>query len=318
LAVIMVLGLVACSQSSPPADALPTSVPDASGDLDIIAEVAPTVAAVAEIPATWTAVPITDTATPVPTEPAPPANTPIPTLTIPLPTATPTEQPTETAVPTNTPAPQPPTQPEPTPPQDVGSLPLGVNLLPNPSFEAGWYHPHGISELQIPNDWTFQWDEGPTGFGTEIWDVYVRPEVRVLPATQLPPHERNQFVLDGNQTIKAFKGNGAISFRLFTDMALPAGTYVLEIRLFPDLVMDYNNGQKVWADDPLAGEMRFIAGSASTGWQLVQFGQINTRTHTFTLDQPQTMQIGAGIRGRFAIPNNGWFIDDWSLRRVEQ
>lgn len=318
LVVFGVLGLVACSQPASPAATLPTAVPTVSFSEDVdTSATAPNTAAV--IPATWTPIPIPDTATPAPIEPSQPTNTPFPTATIPLPTATPTTQPTETAVSTDTPTPTPQPPDQPTLPPDSSSLPLGPNLLPNPSFEEGWHHPFGLPELQIPNGWTFQWDEGPTGFGTEIWDVYVRPEVRVLPTIQLPPHEQDLFVLDGDYTVKVFKGNGAISFRLFTDVPLSAGTYVLQIRLFPDLVMDYDeNDQKIWADDPLSGDIRFIVGSTMTGWSLVQFGQINTRTHTFTLDQPQTVRIGAGIRGRFAIANNGWFIDDWSLRRVEQ
>ncbi len=301
---------------------MPTAVPTLSEEIMAAAIASPTDPAATAIPPTWTPAPASDTATPVPTEPSPPTDTPVPTATIPLPTATPTTQPTETAVPTNTAVPQSqsPAQPLPTPVStaDVGSLPLGDNLLPNPSFEEGWYHPHGIAELQIPNNWGFEWDEGPTGFGTEVWDRYVRPEVRVLPSSQIPPHERSLFIYDGDYTVKAFKGYGAISFRLFTDVTLAAGTYVFEIKVFPDLVMDYVDNQKVWADDPLSGEIRLFAGNNSTGWMLATFGQKNTRTYVFTLEEPQTIRVGAGIRGRFAIVNNGWFMDDWSLRRVEQ
>jgi hypothetical protein len=317
VSLVLALMLTACGNEP---EALPATAAVAT-----IEAASPTAEAIAEVPPTWTAVPVQDTATPVPTEPAPPTSTPEPTATTFLPTATPTELPTETAVPTdtpaptNTPAPQSPSQPPPPPPppEDVGSLPLGANLLPNPSFEEGWYNMHGIPELQLPNGWGFEWDEGPTGFGSESWDRYVRPETRVLPASQLPSHEHPLYIFDGHYTVKIFKGSGAISYRLFTDVALQPGTYVLEVNLFPDLVMGFADGQKIWADDPLAGEVRLLGGGG-TGWMLPAFGRKNTFTHTFTIDQPQSVRVGAGIRGRYALPNNGWFLDDWSLRRVEQ
>lgn len=190
-------------------------------------------------------------------------------------------------------------------------------MLPNGSFEEGWYHTNGIGELQTPNNWTFQWDEGPTGFGGQPWDVWVRPEMRVLSRGFLPAHEHALFIFDGEQTVKVFKGFGAISYRMFTDMTLEPGTYIFEINLFTDLYMDFQGGQKVWADDPHAGEIRFIAPGGGTGWFLPALGSKNTFTHSFTIAETQTAQIGAGIRGRFAIANNGWFLDDWSLQKVE-
>ena len=194
---------------------------------------------------------------------------------------------------------------------------LGPNLLHNGSFEGGWYHPNGIPELQIPDDWAFVWDEGPTGFGNEPWDVWVRPEVRVLPSEQLPAHERDVFIWDGNQTVKIFKGWGAISFRLTTQVNLQPGTYVLAIRLFPDLVVDYQNGEKIFADDPYSGEVAFIIDGQQSDWLLPDIGQRNQLVQLFTVTQSGTQEIGAAIRGRYALQNNGWFMDMWTLQRVE-
>jgi len=193
---------------------------------------------------------------------------------------------------------------------------LGSNLLPNPSFEEGWYNLNGIPELQLPNGWFFEWDEGPTGYGNQPWDVYVRPETRVLSTAFLPPSEHPLYIYDGIYTVKIFKGAGAISTRLMTDVHLEPGTYVFEINLFPDLVVGYENGQKIWAPDPYSGEVRFIVTGAGTDWFLPVFGQKNTFTHTFTVAEAQTIRVGVALRGRYAIPNNGWFIDDWSLRQV--
>ena len=152
---------------------------------------------------------------------------------------------------------------------------LGPNLLPNSSFESDWYHPNGIPELQIPNEWAFAWDEGPTGFGNELWDVWVRPEVRVLPSEQLLPHKHDIFIWEGNQTVKTFKGWGAISFRLTTQVNLPPGTYVFALRFFPDLVTDYQNRQKIFADDPYAGEVAFIVYGEQSAWHLPAIGASN-------------------------------------------
>lgn len=190
----------------------------------------------------------------------------------------------------------------------------GINRLPNPSFEAGWYHPDDIPELQIPEGWVFTWQTGPTGFGNEPWDIWVRPEVRVLPSEQLPPHEHPLFIWDGNQTVKSFKASGAISFQMTTNVTLEPGKYVFEMSVFPDLIVGYNpDGSKIWAPDPLSGEVKFAAGNSATDWVLPTFGQKNTFYYVFIITQTQTIPISAAMRGRYAILNNGWFMDDWWL-----
>ena len=284
----------------------PTNSPEPIATATAVATIQP--------PATFTPVP---TATDLP-----PTATPIPPTDTPIPTATPTI-PTSTPRPTATNTPPPPTNPPPaaTQPPANPTIPanpvLGGNILGNGSFESGWYHTHGIPELQTPNDWVFEWDEGPTGYGDQSWDVWVRPEMRVLSKPFLPPSEHALFIFNGEQTVKVFKGSGAISYRLYTDIALQPGTYIFEINFFTDLYTDFQNGQKIWATDPFAGEIRFISPSGGTGWLAPTFGQKNSFTHTFTITEAQTVRLGAGIRGRYAIANNGWFLDDWSLQKVE-
>lgn len=196
----------------------------------------------------------------------------------------------------------------------VGRLIGAQNVLPNPSFEEGWYHPDGISELQIPNGWQFNWlDENDPPLDPDPWNKWVRPEARVLASAFLPEEERPLFIWDGNQTVKIFKGNGAISFELTTILNLSPGTYTLEIYVFPDLVVYYENGEKVWAPDPLSGEVRLIAGGDGTDWLLPTFGQRNRFEHTFTVMQARPVHVGAAMRGRWAIQNNGWFMDNWAL-----
>lgn len=194
------------------------------------------------------------------------------------------------------------------------TVPLrGPNLLPNPSFEGGWYHPDDIPELQIPEDWQFVHHEGENPLDAAPWNIWVRPETRVLPSAFLPPAEHDLFIWDGDQTVKVFKEYGAISFELTTAVSLQPGSYTLEINVFPDLVTGYDNGQKIWAPDPLSGEVKLIAGNGTTDWLLPTFGQKNTFQTSFTISDSQTVIVGAALRGRWAIQNNGWFMDDWWL-----
>jgi hypothetical protein len=305
--------LLSCSPENDPA--APVQLPT----LNALAATLPPAADTGEaenvnnVPPTWTAVVLPTLAdpTPFPTRTPRPPNTPFPTLP---PTRTPLSPSPETATavaPTDTPP----------PPIVIASPPpanlvLGPNLLPNGSFEEGDYLQNGIPELQLPVGWSFEYDVGPTGFGEEIWDVYVRPEIRVLSDHFLPPEEHALYIYDGRHTVKAFKGYGAISFRLFREVYLEPGRYQLEINLFPDLVMEWQGTQKIWADDPESGEVRFIAPGAG-GWLRPTFGRKNSYQHQFTIEEAQTVRIGAAIRGNHAIVNNGWFLDDWSLQRIE-
>ncbi len=213
----------------------------------------------------------------------------------------------------------PPPAPNPTPtPPAAPPAPVSPNLLPNPSFEEGWYNQNGISELQLPNGWYFEYDQGTNPFDPAPHSNFLRPETRVLSSSFLPPHEHPLYIWNGSYTVKIFKGSGAISTRMLTQVALQPGTYRFTINVFPDLVSGYEGGQKVWASDPYSGEVRFIVGGGGSDWILPAFGQKNTLSRTFTLSSAQTVQVGVALRGRYPLANNGWFVDDWSLVRVNQ
>lgn len=311
---ILIALLAACQQTvSVPTRAVEAVAPPATALAEAVAQVSPTWTPEV-IPPTNTPLPPPPTSTAVPTStPRPPTNTPVP-----IPTNTP--RPTDTAVPTNTAVPPtaPPATVPPTAPPTISANPvLGSNILPNGSFEEGDYLQNGIAELQLPNGWFLEWDEGPTGFGSNSWDVYVRPETRVLPKDYLPAFEHPLYIWDGNHTVKIFKGFGAFSVRLMRDVVLEPGTYVFEISAFPDMVMGYENGQKIWADDSTAGEVRFIVTNGGTDWLRPAFGTRNIFTHTFTVAETQNIRLGVGLRARFAITNSGFFIDAWTLKKVE-
>ena len=69
--------------------------------------------------------------------------------------------------------------------------------------------------------------------------------------------------------------------------------------------------------DPLSAEARIIVGGGGTGWAGTVIGNRNTVTHDFTIDTAQTIRLGGAFRNRFEQSNNGWFIDNWSLQKLE-
>jgi LysM repeat protein len=107
------------------------------------------------------------------------------------------------------------TPPEPPPP--------GQNLLPNASFEEGFYSQNGSPELQVPNGWQMEFDQGIPAPVTGI--TILRPESRLVPRWGLPEFEHPLFIWSGDWTVKVFKAHAPTNFRLFTDVHLEPGTY---------------------------------------------------------------------------------------------
>jgi LysM repeat protein len=220
-------------------------------------------------------------------------------------------------------APPPAPNPAPVPPPGGGlppappppsAPPAGANLLPNWSFEEGYYNLYGVPEWQVPAGWMMEFDEGGwTAPGTGL--PYLRPESRVTPIWGLPPFEQPLFVFNGAWTLKVFKGGHPMSFRLFTDVYLQAGTYRLTVNYFPDLVAGYAPG-KVWAGDPYSGEVRLFWGTNGSYWAPTYAGVRGSQQQTFTLYSPGYLRVGAAFRTRYALPNNGFFLDDWALQRL--
>lgn len=212
---------------------------------------------------------------------------------------------------TTTPAPI--TVPTPVP------APGGNNLLPNPSFEAGYYNLDAIEELQVPDGWLMEVDRGNNYLLPDSGTVFFQPESRIFGSNNIPEHERALLIWNGDKAIKVFKGGGPISFRLFTDIYLTPGRYRFTVNLFADFVMAYNeDGTKEYATDLLSGEIQFIQGSGGSAWMSPPLiGAKNTMTYEFTVNSSGTVRLGVGFRNRYSITNNGWFLDDWSLVKIQ-
>ena len=217
----------------------------------------------------------------------------------------------------NAPNPPQPPPPPPPPPPDPTTVPFA-----NGGFEGEWYHPGGKAEWQIPDKWEFEShtdEENP--HDPMPWSEFVDPEVRVLHRSNLPEDERDQFVLQGVQTLKIFKGNGAWYATLEQVFHAQPGVNTFSVNIFADLVKGYENGEKVWADDAQGRDgllQLAINDTAVDAWISLTPGEWNQASTEITITGTEQVivSVSATIMCPFALKNSGIFADAWEVNNV--
>lgn len=181
-----------------------------------------------------------------------------------------------------------------------------INYLRNPSFESAltpwsfWYAEPNLANPYDPS-------EGAR---------FQQPELQVLGRPDLPEHEHDLFILDGDHTLKIAKYCGAWSASLFQLLDLPQGTYTLKVKIFADLVKGYTDaGDKIWGDDPKGhdGLVSFTVAGIAHKRHSLSPGDWNTQSLTFRANGLTRVRVD--IMCPFPLINSGVFCDDWTLTR---
>jgi LysM repeat protein len=201
------------------------------------------------------------------------------------------------------------------------------NVLLNPSFEEGFFNHNNINELAIPKFWNW-WNAPDTDARLPDQSTnWGRPETVVWNKNQAPDNEKTLFFRHGDFTFKVFGAWRPVWFKLNQQVNnLAVGeVYRLSIPVFPDLVEKYVNGQKVYVNSASvsAGEHRiniYQNGSLfkQTNFQgidIVRVGQWNVLTVDF-IPTATTVTVELEVRARWALQNNGWFIDDLRMEKL--
>ena len=195
-----------------------------------------------------------------------------------------------------------------------------TNLLRNGDFEAGWWHPGGVAELQFPIEWNIEVFTYPgisNPYDTAEHSRFVRPESRVLTRDFIPQSEWNDFFWTP-ESLQIMKLFFAASWycRLYQELNLSGGVYQFTARGFADLVKSYN--PKVWATynpenpfDSPAGLMRVNR----SDWQVWIPGK--KQEVVFDIQGPIT-EVSVEIMCPYALANSGFFFDEWKLVKVEE
>jgi hypothetical protein len=192
-----------------------------------------------------------------------------------------------------------------------------MNILQNGSFENGWTDYN--ASIQVPTSWHVRWADAdtPNPYSSDPWNKFVSPEIVHKLRDQLPPNERDLFILDGDTTLKTFKGHGAFTVELSQTLTLDPGMYAFTMRVFGDLVSLYADGRKYWAADPNSGLLRFVLnGHVYDDTHSITPGIWNLYSMEFAADGETS--VGAQIMCPFALANSGVWLDALALQKVYQ
>lgn len=211
-------------------------------------------------------------------------------------------------------------------------------MLANPSFEQPWFHPSEagtldgwhylakgeapIDEIQNPPGWELRWADQSMPdnpyFDGHDWSKLVRPEQVHKSRTELPEHEWGLFILDGEWTYKLF-AKQAWASGMSQSVKLEPGVYRLTVRCFADLVKGYDDDDsKIWAEDPVSGNVRFLIGDQATDWIHLTAGQVNEQWMEFGVQESTSIRLGFDFLLPYALKSNAIFLDHITLELVKE
>lgn len=204
---------------------------------------------------------------------------------------------------------------------------LAGNLFKNPRFdeipegaENGfymWLDPLDSNrprpEIRPPVGWDF-WYMRDTALRLQGQDQqFFPPEVKWFQEADANQRDRWELFQRGLRMVQVFGAGKPVWFKIFQKLKLVAGQrYHLSVRLFPDSVDTYKDGEKVYATDPIASEYRLIVDNDEPEWldgKTARIGEFTEVAREFVASGLE-QEIGWEVRGRWGLKPNGWFFDE--------
>ncbi len=204
---------------------------------------------------------------------------------------------------------------------------MADNLLRNPGFEDGTYNFDLLGIIYIPKEWVFTFRDGPANQLPRQTVPWGRPNAGCLGLAQFPPHEHPIFFQQGSQMLwKTWQGKSYPQYiTLSQTLTLtPGQTYRFTANVCPDMVTQYGGPQgKIFIDDPDAYAVRVLAtsGGQTFSSEFKKTQQLPNDQYTpvsldFTAPAAETT-VSVEAYGLFSIENNCFFMDNFSLVKIE-
>ena len=210
-----------------------------------------------------------------------------------------------------------------------------ANLLLNPTFGLEKYNqtPFDISGM-LPRDWHLtayskpgdpkldkqdqDWAQPeiiPIKWGKQFLEWQLVYGATGATDTNLMPVSIDPFIL------KVFKGSAPTFASFSQTIDVPAGAYRFRCPIYPDQKQGGSSRPSPASSDDwyLASEARIFIGNIKTEWMDARIMPIGRYTAWFIECNHLggLLTIGFDLRGRWGFQNNGWFIDECSLVRLD-
>jgi hypothetical protein len=207
-----------------------------------------------------------------------------------------------------------------------------MNLLTNPGFDQGHYHQDDVAELVVPDGWYLYYIDNDTFPGCGNPPAF-RPESVVWNVKDAPEWEQDLYFLSGEYCLKVFKAQAPVYFALTQAVSglTPGASYRFTAQVYPDIVTDYRDGQKIRPGDIWHAEARVGWSDPDTPWpraedgdvnwakwfnvqnQNFQFGVYNEIWQEFRAPPSGEVRVWLECKAKWGDAENNWFMDAFSL-----
>lgn len=183
---------------------------------------------------------------------------------------------------------------------------------------GGWFDLMNGKErlpIQVPNEWTFDYVLGANEVGDPDYD-WGMPETRFMWDAYLPEHEHEFLLNDAGHTYKIFAAHRPIWSKLRHNLTLQPGKYKVTFTFVDDTFTDFTRRGKTEPGDEKTAESRIILADQSTDWVLNKFLDDNVVILNVEVDKETKTELILENRGRWAVKNNGVFLQRVLLEKV--
>lgn len=153
---------------------------------------------------------------------------------------------------------------------------------------------------------------------------YAFPEMKQIAITQMSECTGGRFepicgIFVNQKALTIFKDGHPLRAAIYREFVLEPGVYEFRIHYFAD-AYNTDGGQKVWAGSG-AAQLQLCVESGEydhQDWVKVPIGEVQEAALRFIVPETTEAIVYVNLKNPLSLKNNGWFFDDWSLKKIEK